>query len=111
MFGIPGSVVDTFSNGADPTQPGAIIVSTASVTGKGVSLRINLSDQPSASAASSSLSTQPGAATAANSAAIGAIMSNGEVTGPAMLTDDPTLLNDVAASLGSDSLLNGKKKH
>ena len=38
-------------------------------------------------------------------------MSNGEVTGPAMLTDDPTLLNDVAASLGSDSLLNGKKKH
>ena len=42
VFGIPGSVVDTFSNAADPTHPGAIIVSTASVTGKGVSLRINV---------------------------------------------------------------------
>ena len=89
-----GGVVDAFDNDIYPTQPGAIIVFDAKVTGDG-SIQVNLADPPSAAAAS-------GGAADVNSAALNALMSGGGLSGPGTLTDQEAM-NEVAMSLAGNA--------
>ena len=107
-----GGVVASVNN--DLAKPvGAFIVSDLNVTGNG-KLTITVDDPPGASTASSSFSAQASAtAIATHSADVGALVSDGGLTGPTMLRD-PMVLDEMSAGLvvsagGGDWLLNGKR--